>query len=245
MAYYYCVLLDLDGTLLDFDRAEENALEDTLREFELPCDEQAKSLYREINKGLWAAMEQGKIKRDKLLVERFARFCKQLKAPCNPAQMNRYFLQRLAEGAETMPGALEVVRELSEVATLVGATNGVTQVQKQRLELSGLGQYMDEVFVSEQVGYEKPNRRFFDHILKTMGVERRDKVLMVGDSLSADIKGGQNADIATCWCNFINLPAPEGVQPTYTITQLRDLYAIVMEEDELQNVGVKHRKHQS
>lgn len=244
MAYYHCIFFDLDGTLLDFEAAERKALLETLEKFSLPTDQETQALYRSINKELWAALEKGQIKRDKLLVERFARFLKQLDAKGSPAEMNRFYLGQLGSHADTMPGALETVRELAEVATLAVASNGVTQVQSSRLRDSHLFEYMDEVFVSEQMGCEKPSRRFFDQAIKTLGVEQRDKILMVGDSLSADIKGGKNAGIATCWCNFTNQPEPEKDKPDYIIHNLNELYAIVMEEDELQNVGVKHRKHQ-
>lgn len=103
---------------------------------------------------------------------------------------------------------------------------------------------MDEVFVSEEVGVEKPNRRFFEHAIKTLGIEHREKILVVGDSLTADIRGGQNAGLATCWCNFDGQPEPTENKPTYVIHNWQELYSIVMEEEELQNVGITNRKHQ-
>ena len=118
-----------------------------------------------------------------------------------------------SDGASNLTGALEAVRELSEVATLAIASNGVARVQASRLRDSGLEPYMDEVFVSEKMGVEKPNRRFFDQAVRTLGIEHRDRVLVVGDSLSADIKGGQNAGLATCWCNFHQKPEPEEGEP--------------------------------
>lgn len=245
MAYYHCLLLDMDGTLLDFKAAEHKALLDTLEHFELPCDQQTQDLYIGINKELWASLEKGQIKRDKLVVERFARLLKQLDKKGSPAAMNAYYLEQLASHPDLMPGALEAVRELSEVATLAIVSNGVASVQASRLRESGLEPYMDEVFVSERLGVEKPNRRFFEHALRTLGVEQREKVLVVGDSLTADIKGGQNAGLATCWCNFSQEPEPEQAsRPTHVIHSWQELYSIVMEEDELQNVGLKNRKHQ-
>lgn len=244
MAYYHCILFDMDGTLLDFEAAEHKALLDTFRQFGLPTDHETEQLYVTINKELWAALEKGQIKRDKLLVERFAQLLKKLGMQGNAAEMGRWYLNQLAMYPDAIPNALEAIRELSEVATLAIVSNGVAKVQQSRLKASGLEPYMDDVFISEKIGVEKPNRRFFEHVLKTLGIEQREKVLVVGDSLSADIKGGQNAGLATCWCNFNDQPEPTQNKPTYTIQSLQDLYSIVMEEDELQNVGLTHRKHQ-
>lgn len=244
MAYYHCILLDMDGTLLDFEAAEHKALVETFEHFGLPTDHETEQTYIQINKELWAALEKGQIKREKLMTERFARLLKKLGLKGSPAEMGRWYLNQLATHPDIIPGALEAVRELSEVATLAIVSNGVAKVQESRLAASGLEPYMDEVFISEKIGVEKPNRRFFEHVLKTLGIEQREKVLVVGDSLSADIKGGQNAGLATCWCNFTEQAEPSQNKPTYTIRTLQDLYSIVMEEDELQNVGLKHRKHQ-
>ncbi len=244
MAYYYCLLLDMDGTLLDFEAAEHKALQETLEHFSLPTDHETEETYIRINKELWAALEKGQVKRDKLGAERFSRLLKTLGQKGDAAKMNAYYLNQLGSHPDLIPGALDAVRELSEVATLAIVSNGVAKVQASRLRDSGLEPYMDEVFVSEQLGVEKPNRRFFEQALKTLGIEHRDRVLVVGDSLSADIKGGQNAGLATCWCNFNGQEEPEENKPTYTIHNWQELYSIVMEEDELQNVGLKNRKHQ-
>lgn len=245
MANYYCLLLDMDGTLLDFKAAEHKALMKTLEHFELPCDRETEDQYIQINKELWASLEKGQIKRDKLVVERFARLLKHLEKTGSAAEMNAFYLEQLASHPDLVPGALEAVRELSEVATLAIVSNGIAKVQASRLRDSGLEPYIDEVFVSEKLGVEKPNRRFFEHALRTLGIEHKERVLVVGDSLTADIKGGQNAGLPTCWCNFSNEPEPEeGNRPTHIIHNWQELYSIVMEEDELQNVGLKNRKHQ-
>ena len=158
--------------------------------------------------------------------------------------MNAFYLDRLSEHPDLMPGTLEAVKELSEVATLAVVTNGVEHVQEKRLKESGLGEYMDGVFISECIGVEKPNRRFFETALRSLGIENRDKVLVVGDSLTADVKGGQNAGLDTCWFNWEGKEAPAENGPTHTVRSWEELYAIVMEPDELENVGQTRRKHQ-
>ncbi len=244
MAYYNCLLMDIDNTLLDFDAAEHKALMETFEQFGIPKDAETEELYLKINRELWSAQDRGEIKKDKLLVERYARFLKAIGIDQNPAQVNRYYLNQLGTHADSLPGADEALYELAEVATLAAVSNGVEKVQVNRMEDSGLGKYMDEMFISEKLGVAKPNRRFFETALRTLGIENRDKVLVVGDNLKADIEGGANAGLATCWFNPNGVENDTAIQPTYTISSLEELYQIVMEEDELENVGLKNRRHQ-
>ena len=243
MAYYYCLLLDADNTLLDFDEAERKALNETFTQFELPVDADTVALYDRINKGLWAALDRGEMKAEKLAVERFSRLGKELNRPLDAQQMSRAYLEQLAQHGDTVPGALEALKELSEVATLAVVTNGFEKVQMNRLALSGLDRYLDGVFVSEKVGATKPSKKIFDTALNTLGIEHRDRVLVVGDSLRTDVLGGGKLGLHTCWYNP-NGQEPGDAQPTYTMTRLEELYPIVMEAEELANVGSKNRKHQ-
>ena len=113
-----------------------------------------------------------------------------------------------------------------------------------RLALSGLDKYMDGIYISEKMGANKPARRFFEGVLKDLGIKHREKVLVIGDSLKADVEGARNAGLAACWfCpgGFEKAPRPA---PDHMVGDLRELYPIVMEEDELANVGSEHRKHQ-
>ena len=244
MAYYHCILFDVDGTLLDFEASEHKALLETLEQYHWPVDVETQEQYRRINKELWAALEQGKIKKDRLVVQRFEKFMQAIGVSGNAAEVNRFYLDRLGEHADVMPGAAEVLRELSEVATLAVVSNGVARVQYNRLALSGLDKYMDGVFVSEKLGVEKPSRKFFEIALRTLGVEQRKKTLVVGDSLAADIQGGINAGLATCWFNPTGQENPGAIHPTHTIATLEELYPLIMEEEELQNVGSRNRRHQ-
>ena len=218
MAKYYCVLFDADNTLLNFDAAESKALAETLVNYGIEPDAETVQTYRTINSELWRQLEKGQIKREKLMAERFTRFLK----------------------AEV----LDVLRELSEVATLAVVTNGFQKVQIRRLAESGVLNFMEDVFVSEKMDSEKPNRRIFDAALRALGVENREHVLGVGDGLSSDIQGGVNAGLDTCWYNPSHAENPGKVVPTYEIADLKELYPLVMEQEELANVGLKNRRHQ-
>lgn len=245
MAKYNCIMMDIDNTLLDFDAAERKALLETLQQFSLPCDEAAVSRYHEINSSLWGELNKGKIRRDKLVVERFDRFVKEIGAAAKATELNRAYTEHLATHADVIPGAEEALQELAEVATMIAVSNGTESVERGRLKLSGFEKYFDDIFVSEAVGVSKPNPKIFQMAMRKLGIEHSDKVLVVGDSLSADIQGGVNAGLDTCWVNMNGMENESGLTPTYEVKALRELYPIVMEEDELQNVGLKNRKHQN
>ncbi len=201
--------------------------------------------YREINSELWKQLEKGQIRREKLMSERFTRFLKAIDAAGNGAEMNRFYLEQLSTHPDLMSAnVLDVLKELSEVATLAIVTNGFDRVQSRRVQESGLLNYIEDVFVSEKLDSEKPNRKIFDAALRSLGVENREHVLMVGDSLSSDIQGGINAGLDTCWFNPNHAENPGKVCPTYEISNLEELYPLVMEPEELANIGLKNRRHQ-
>ena len=162
--------------------------------------------YRTINEELWRQLEKGQIRREKLFGERFSRFLKAINAAGDGVEMNRCYLEQLSTHPDLMsPEVLDVLRELSEVATLAIVSNGAQKVQTRRLAESGV---------------------------------------MVGDSLSSDIQGGSNAGLDTCWYNPNHAENPGKVIPTYEIASLEELYPLVMEQEELANVGLKNRRHQ-
>ena len=158
--------------------------------------------------------------------------------------MNDRYEELLSTHADLLPGALTALEELSEVATLAIVSNGAVMVQEARIRDSGIERYMDGVYISEKVGAAKPSAKLFEHVLKDLGITNRSRVLMVGDDLLADIKGGQNAGLDTCWFNPNHTENPGKVIPTYEIASLEELYPLVMEQDELANVGLKNRRHQ-
>ena len=245
MAKYYCILFDADNTLLDFDAAERKALAETLAQYNIEPSNETVEKYRTINEGLWRQLEKGQIRREKLMNERFTRFLKEIGVSGSGAEMNRYYLNQLSTHPDLMPGnVLDVLHELAEVASMAIVTNGFDKVQSRRVKESGIAAFMEEVFVSERSDSEKPNRKIFDTALRTLGVENREHVLVVGDSLSSDIQGGINAGLDTCWLNRNHVENPGQISPTYEIESLEQLYPIVMEPDELARVGMKNRRHQ-
>ena len=245
MAKYYCILFDADNTLLNFDAAESKALADTLVNYGIEPDAETVQTYRTINEELWRQLEKGQLRREKLMSERFTRFLKAVDAAGDGAEMNRYYLEQLSLHPDlASPEVLDVLRELSEVATLAVVTNGFQKVQSRRLAESGVGNFLEDVFVSEKMDAEKPSRKIFDAALRALGVENREHVLMVGDSLTSDVQGGINAGLDTCWFNPHHQENPGKILPTYEISSLEELYPLVMEEEEIANIGQKNRRHQ-
>ena len=245
MAKYYCILFDADNTLLNFDAAENKALAETLVNYGIEPDAETVQTSRALNSALWRQLENGQIRREKLFGERFSRFLKAINAAGDGVEMNRFYLEQLSTHPDLIgPEVLDVLRELSEVATLAVVTNGFQKVQTRRLAESGVLNFMEDVFVSEKMDSEKPNRKIFDTALRSLGVENRERVLMVGDSLTSDIQGGVNAGLDTCWFTTGHDENTGKVRPTYEIASLEELYPLVMEPEELANIGLKHRRHQ-
>lgn len=245
MANYTCILLDVDNTLLDFDAAERQAVADTLRHYGLPCDNDALDVYHEVNRQLWDSLAKGEMNKNKLFTVRFGRFMQAMKLPDNgkSREINDYYEDQLATHADLIPGALTALSELSEVATLATVSNGATKVQQSRIAASGIDRYLDGVYISEKMGVAKPAAKLFDLVLKDLGINDRSRVLVVGDDLLADVKGGQNAGLDTCWVNFDGQEKKPQATPKFTIGSYEELYRIVMEPEELENVGVHNRRH--
>lgn len=245
MARYTCLLLDVDNTLLDFTSAERQALTDTLAQYQLPCDESICEIYHQVNDRLWQSLAKGELSRSKLFAVRFARFLQAAGLPDNgkSREMNDRYEEQLALHPDLIPGALAALDELAEVATLAAVSNGAYKVQQARIQASGIDRYLDGVYISEKVGAAKPSPRLFEHALRDLGVNDRSRVLVVGDDLLADIQGGRNAGLDTCWVNFSGAENDTGVVPRHTIASFEELYRIVMEPEELENVGVRNRRH--
>ncbi len=227
MSLYRHILLDADGTLFDFERAEEEALRQTLRRLQLPFDRAIRLSYQKINQELWEAFEKGKIDKDALKVERFSRLLGELSAPDDPQTVNQIYMTELGRCAFLIDGAEAVCRRLAPRYQLSLITNGIASVQHARIGLSPLAELMSGIFISEEIGFQKPQAGFFDYVLDALEIEDKRTALVVGDSLSADMLGGQNAGLDTCWYNPGRKAADPSVPATYEICRLEDLEQIL------------------
>ena len=220
------ILFDADNTLFDFDQMERNAFFDTMHAFNVPCDDALYTRYREANRLLWLEFEQGRSDREKALAQRFTRLLSGM--DIDGAEMNKLYQFNLAEHTVMMPYALELCERLSPRYELSIVTNGVGPTQRRKLDHTPLEPYFARQFISEEVGVSKPDVRFFDHVLDALGNPHRDTVLIVGDSLTSDMRGGMNAGIRTCWLNREGEPLPEGYRLDYVIRALAEMEGILL-----------------
>lgn len=227
MRYDY-LLFDADNTLFDFDRAEERALQATLEFFGYPLDSDTRELYRTINRVLWRRLDLGEISREALVVERFALFDRAMGGSRDAAALNRFYLDRLSEGAELLPGAEALCRSLAPRATLALVTNGVARAQRGRFARSPLADVIPYLFISEEVGASKPSPAFFEPVLRQLGVTRRERVLVVGDNLSTDIRGALDCGLPAAWYNPRGLPNTTPWTPQWTFSDYTQLEELVL-----------------
>ena len=225
---YSTLLLDADMTLLDFDSDESAALNEALASYGIDCNESILSAYHEINKGLWKKFELGEIEKSDIGKNRFTMLLKHIGFDKDGPELNRVYMQRLSFGGRLIDGAEELCSKLHKSGfKLYIITNGTQHIQQSRLQRSGLLEYIDGVFVSEQVGFPKPMKEYFDFVLSSIPEKDKSRILTVGDSLSSDIKGGLNAGLDTCLFAPDESTASSEIKPLYTIKNLSELYSII------------------
>ena len=226
MPYPY-LLFDADNTLFDFDQAERNAHLLLCRAHGLAFSEEGYQLYHKCNADLWRDFDRGLCTKEYLLVERFRRYLAITGERADPEALNRDHLRALGEGAMLLPGAEELCRVLSKDHRLYLLTNAVASVQKTRFTNSAIAPYFQGVFISEEVGAGKPDPAYFDYVFHAVPGLARDNALVIGDSLTSDIQGANNAGLPCCWFNPKGQPRPQGLRIDYEIRALEELYAIV------------------
>ena len=226
MAYQY-LLFDADNTLFDFDAAERNAHLQLCRDYHLAFSEEGYQLYHQCNAQLWHEFDLGRCTKEFLLVERFRRYLAITGEKADPQALNIAHLRALGEGAVLLPGALALCRRLAERHRLYLLTNAVASVQRRRFESSPIAPFFQGVFISEDIGWGKPSREYFDYVFRSVPGLERDNALVIGDSLSSDIQGANNAGLPCCWFNPRGLPRPGHLRIDYEIRALEELLPIV------------------
>ncbi len=222
------LLFDLDDTLFDFKKAEAAAFTETMKEHGLCSDEEHHQLYESINQGMWKALERNEITKEELKNTRFKKYLEASDQSFDDRILTQSYTHHLSCQGMLIDGAYEVVSALAKQWPCYGATNGITEIQQGRLAVSGLGKLFKGVFISETMNCKKPDLAFFEKIFEALSCTHED-VILIGDSLSADIQGGINADIQTIWYNPACLTNTTAVQPTYEIHDLHELLDLVKE----------------
>lgn len=217
------VLFDLDDTLFDFHKAEKIALTKTLVHFGIDPTEETLALYSTINAAHWKRLELGEISREEVKVGRYRELFKTIGVECDPVKATAYYESMLAIGHYFMPGAPELLEELYGKYRLYIVSNGTAKVQEGRIGSSGIAKYMDGIFISQLLGANKPDKQFFDICFAEIPDFSLSETVIIGDSLSSDIKGGINAGITTVWFNPKGIENDNDIKPDYTIKELSEV----------------------
>ena len=228
---YDVILFDADGTLMDFHRGESEAVRQTMQKMGIEPTDFLAAEYSKINDSLWKMLERKEITKPELLVRRFELFCERFGFPVDATKMARTYEETLSQKGYLFDGAEELCAKLYERVPLYIVTNGVEHIQKGRFSRVPLRKYVKEVFISGVIGYEKPDVRYFEAVAKKIPNFDKKRALIVGDSLSADIAGGINFGIDTCFYNPQCKPVPNDVNITYVAENYDDVYNVITRED--------------
>ncbi len=221
---YTTLLFDLDDTLLDFGKAEDNAISQLLEKYGLPPNEENKQMYSDINRAKWTALEKGEITRQELFATRFADFFSAVGINADSVKANSEYISFLGQGHFLIDGALETCRKLSEKYSMYIITNGAKKAQEGRLSGSPLMDYFDGVFISEEIGFDKPNKEYFDFVYANISEKDKSKTLVIGDSLNSDIAGAVNYGVDCCW---VNRGENKDSPANYTVKKVEELLLIL------------------
>ena len=221
------LFLDLDDTILDFHKAERIALGKTFQFFGLEPTEDVMARYSQINREHWEKLERKELTREEVLVGRFDVLFREYGIMVDPVTCARTYENNLSVGHYFLPGALEAVQNLSKHYKLYLASNGTAKVQAGRLSSAGIRPYFQEVFISQQIGANKPDITYFERCFARIPGFDLGKAMIVGDSLSSYILGGIRAGMKTCWLNPDGKLCREDIRPDYEIQALHQLEALL------------------
>ncbi|CUB52046.1 Putative HAD-hydrolase YfnB [Bacillus subtilis] len=227
MKKYKTLLFDVDDTLLDFQKAERIALRMLFEEKGIPLNSEIEAQYKKVNKGLWDDFEEGKINRDEVVNTRFSVLFKEYGQEVDGILFENNYRNYLEEGNQLIQGAFEFINQIESEYDLYIVTNGVSKTQYKRLRNAGLHSMFKDIFVSEDTGYQKPMKEYFDYVFERIPNFAPEEGLIIGDSLSADMRGGYVAGIDTCWFNPEKKLNDSKIVPTYEVQNFEELYAIL------------------
>ncbi|EJR47999.1 TIGR02254 family HAD hydrolase [Bacillus cereus VD107] len=227
MKKYKTLLFDVDDTLLDFQKAEKVALRMLFEEKGIPLTSEVEAHYKKINKSLWDAFEEGEINRDEAVNTRFSILFKEYGQEVDGILFENNYRSYLEEGNQLIQGAFEFIQNIQSEYDLYIVTNGASKTQDKRLRNAGIHSKFKDIFVSEDTGFQKPMKEYFDYVFERIPNFVSEEGLIIGDSLSADIKGGYLAGIDTCWFNPEKKSNENGIVPTYEVHNFEELYALL------------------
>ena len=230
---YKFLLFDADGTLLDFARSEAEALKEMLFENGICNDDATVELYSGINDSLWKLLEKGEIDKQTLLVRRFELLLEALSIEGDPVLMAREYEDKLSTKGYVLEGVEEMCQALYGRAKMYIVTNGLEKVQRGRYAVCGIDKYFENAFISDVIGYQKPSVKYFEAVAKNIKDFDKSQAIIIGDSLSSDIKGGLNFGIDTCWYNPNGVKAPEDMEITFVASSFEQVVNFIINSGEV------------
>ena len=226
---YKILIFDADETLFDFKKAEKEAFKETILEFGINYDESYHfETYKIINSAIWKELEEGLITQSKLKIERFKRLSDKLQIPFDEVEFANIYMKHLANGSFLFEDSFDLIESIKDKYKLIIVTNGLSAVQEKRIKQSSIAKYFDNIVISENIGISKPNPGIFEYALKDFKNIDKSQILMIGDSLSSDIKGGINFEIDTCWYNPNKVDNKLNLNPTYEVSSLKELKNLLL-----------------
>ena len=228
MSRYRYLLLDLDGTLVNFGAGEAVALKNTFEKIGISYTNENIEAYQKINTESWKNLNSGLITIQELKERRFPDFFESIHHKGDPVAANDFFIAEMGKQFVAFDETYSLLSELRKRGYILSViTNGLSSIQHSRIESAGADKYFDHIFVAEDLGLFKPNKDFFDKVLELIGVENRKDAIIIGDSLSADIQGGINSGIDTIWTNYRGIPSNPSIQPTFEIHQMKEILELL------------------
>lgn len=226
------ILWDIDGTLLNFPEAEKYAIRKCFSLFHLgECTDDMLTSYSTINTKYWKMLERGEITKKEVLHNRFEEFFQKENMIFDEIDaFNENYQVALGDSIFFNDNSYELVKQLKHSVKQYAVTNGTLVAQERKLKRSGLDEIFDEVFISEQVGIDKPNKAFFDAVWEKIGAYEKDEIMIVGDSLTSDMQGGVNAGIICCWYNPYGADNNSGLKLDYEIQNLWQVETLLNEK---------------
>ena len=223
------LLWDVDGTLLDFHADERAAIRTVYAQFGLgECTDAMLARYSEINIGFWQRLERNELSREQILTGRFEQFFSEYGIDTRlVAAFNERYEATLGSTVVFFDDSLNIVKAFKGRVKQYVVSNGTVAVQNKKLERSGLGELMDGVFLSEELGAQTPDPVFFEKVFSGIHAEDPSTVMIIGDSLTSDIQGGMNAGIKTCWYNPGKKPVPADYRVDHSISDLHELIPVL------------------
>ncbi len=221
------VLIDIDNTLIDFNKCAAYTIQNIFQKYNLPYSENTAKTFLNENVKIWKKLENGEITKTYLRENRWNIILNKLSLQGDGKVFEELFEEGIKNTAFEVDGANDFLEYLHKKHSLCIISNGFRKVQENRLKISGFDKYFKSLFFSEDIGFQKPAKEFFDYCFKELDFPEKNDVILIGDSISADIKGGKNYKIKTVWFNKNNEIAPPEVKPDFEIKYLKEIKDIL------------------